>query len=265
MEVPSNSSFYSFLKKTFSKNSIKKLEEQIELRENELLNNLEDYFNTTIREVMVPRTEMITIDKSQHIKEVIKLIQKYGHSRLPVQDEKPDNIVGILYTVDLFKYFDSPDDVIIANIMRKPLYVSYSQQIHQLLSNFRSKRVQLAIVIDEHGGVDGLVTMEDVFEKLVGEIPDELNKNLDPSYKSLSNNMILMDANFTLSHFNELYNTNFQKEGIETIGGYICHKAGKIPEQGETIKMKDLSFIVDESNERRLEKLRITAPKSKIS
>jgi len=117
-------------------------------------------------------------------------------------------------------------------------------------------------VIDEHGGVDGLVTTEDVIEELVGDIPDEFNNDSDPSYKKVGNKMILMDANYPLSEFNDLYGTDFQKEGIETIGGYLCHSTGKIPGKGEKIELNQILFTVEESNQRRIEKLRITAPES---
>jgi len=179
-----------------------------------------------------------------------------------VQDKNPDNIVGIIYAIDLFKYFYSPPDITIEQLMRKPLFASYSQPINQLLSLFKSKRTQLAIVIDEHGGVDGLVTTDDVIEELVGDIPDEFNKNTDPAYQQLDDGLIVMDANYPLDEFNELYRTDFQKEGIETIGGYICHSASKIPEKGEIFNLEGISFIVQESDEKQLVKLRITAPQA---
>lgn len=225
----------------------------------EVINNLEDYFNTIIKEVMVPRPDMVTIDKDKTIREAIQLVHRTGHSRIPVQEDLPDNIVGVLYAIDLFNYFESPDDLRVSRIMRKPLFVSYSQKIHQLLSHFRKSKVQLAIVVDEHGGVDGLVTLEDVLEELVGDIPDEFDKHPDPTYKAAGDGSIVMDAGFPLSEFNDLFQKEFQKEGIETIGGFICHIAGKIPEKGEVIDLDNLQFTVDESNDRRLEKLRIYA------
>ena len=125
---------------------------------------------------------------------------------------------------------------------------------------FKLKRTQLAIVIDEHGGVDGLVTIQDVIEELVGDIPDEFNKNNDPTYQTLEEGLIVMDANYPLDEFNELYQTDFQKEGIETIGGFICHKASKIPERGEEFNLEGIGFVVQQSDEKQLVKLRITSP-----
>lgn len=261
MVVPSSNSILTIIKKVFQKKI-----EKLPFHENnsskfELINNLEDYFNTTIREVTIPRTQMITIDKDEPLINAIKLFSESGFSRLPVQEGIKDNIVGILFAVDIFELFESIGDYKVSQVMRKPFFVSYSQQIHEVLSHFRKNRVQLAIVIDEHGGVDGMVTTEDIIEELVGDIPDELNKNEDPTYKMVENGTVIMDANYPLSQFNDLYSKDFQKEGIETIGGYICHSAGKIPEKGESIQLENLEFVIDESNERRLEKLRISAPK----
>lgn len=262
MEVPSLNTLISRIKTKFSKKQqLSSFPAKIS-SEFEVINNLEDYFNTTVREVMVPRTQMVTIEKNASLRSASKLFHQTGFSRIPVQEEKRDNIVGILYAIDLFEYFESANDVLVSQVMRNPSFVSYSQKIHQVFSHFRTNKVQLAIVVDEYGGVDGLVTIEDVIEELVGEIPNEYNKNDEPSYKSLGNGSILMDADYPLSEFNELYNKNFQKEGIETIGGFVCHSAGKIPEKGEKIELGNLQLIVDESNDRRLEKLLISAPES---
>lgn len=259
MEGPSSRSFLSLLKSKILNIQDKDSNLTQISNDHEIINNLEDYFDTTIREVMVPRTQMVSIDKDAYLTKAIALFHETGFSRLPVQEGKKDNIVGILYAVDLFGYFQEAEKVKVSEIMRKATFISYSQKIHQVIYHFRSNKVQLAIVVDEHGGVDGLVTLEDVIEELVGEVPDEVNKSDDPTYKSLSNGSVLMDANYPLSQFNELYKKDFQKEGIETIGGYVCHSAGKIPEKGEKILLDDLQLVVDESNDRRLERLLISS------
>lgn len=257
MEVPSGSSIFYKIKHKLFNRPIKESENEVITNDHEIIHNLEDYFNTTIREVMVPRPQMVTIDKDVPLTNAIKLFHETGFSRLPVQEGKRDNIVGILYAIDIFGHIESKEAVLVSQVMRKATFISYSKKIHQVIYHFRSHQVQLAIVVDEHGGVDGLVTLEDVIEELVGEIPDELNKNEEPSFKPLGNGTVLMDANYPLSQFNELYNKDFQKEGIETIGGYVCHSAGKIPEKGEKICLDNLDLVVDESNDRRLERLLI--------
>lgn len=258
MEDPASRSLLSVIKSRIFKQQAETSSVNSISNDHEIIHNLEDYFDTTIREVMVPRPKMMTIDKDVPIKNAIRLFHETGFSRLPVQEGRRDNIVGILYAIDLFGHIDTADSVLVSQVMRKATFISYSKKIHQVIYHFRSHQVQLAIVVDEHGGVDGLVTLEDVLEELVGEIPDELNKNDEPSYKPLGNGTVLMDANYPLSQFNELYNKDFQKEGIETIGGYVCHSAGKIPEKGEKIFLEDLRLVVDESNDRRLERLLIS-------
>lgn len=258
MEVPSNGSILTYLKKTLFSSFHKSEKSKLPSEKTDLINNLEDYFSKTIREVMVPRTDMISIDKTQSVSDVIDLIRETSHTRIPIEDGNPDNIVGILYAIDLFKYFDQSDNIPpIFEIMRKPFFASYSQQIHHLLSNFKNNRTHMAIVIDEHGGVDGLITIEDVIEELVGDIPDEFDKDNEPTYTLLDKNLVSVDANFPLTQFNEVFKTDFQKEGIETIGGFVCHNAGKIPEKGEKLKLGEIEFTITESNDRKLEKLTI--------
>lgn len=225
-----------------------------------LSKNLEEYFHKTIREVMIPRTHMITVEREKRLSDVIDIISSTGHSKIPVQDKKRDNIVGIIYSKDLFKYFSSSQDLIVKDIMRTPFFASYSQPIHQLLSNFKKEHVHIAIVVDEHGGVDGLITLDDVLDELVGDVPDEFEMDNDPTYDFLSPSLIEMDADFPLDDFNALYGKNFCKEGIETIGGYICHTMGKIPEEKESFEIEKLPFSVKTRSDRQLIKITLPPP-----
>lgn len=232
------------------------------LEEIALSKNLEEYFDTTIREVMVTRTHMITIEKDSPISDVIDIITKTGHSKIPVQDKRRDNIVGIIHSKDLFKYFNTSQNLTVKDIMRAPFFASYSQPIHQLLSNFKKEHVHIAIVVDEHGGVDGLITLDDVLDELVGDVPDQFEMDTEPTYDFLNPSLIEMDADFPLDEFNKLYDKSFDKEGIETIGGYICHSIGKIPEEKESFEIENLPFSVKQRDERRLVKISLPAPKT---
>lgn len=225
-----------------------------------LKKNLEEYFDTTIREVMIPRTQMVTVEKESPISKVIDLINQTGHSKIPVQDKRRDNIVGIIHSKDLFKYFNHSDDIKVPDIMREPFFASYSQPIHQLLSNFKKEHVHIAIVVDEYGGVDGMITLDDVLDELVGEVPDEFEQDNDPTYDFLKPNIIEMDADYPLDDFNKLYSTSFDKEGIETIGGYICHSIGKIPQEKESFEIDNITFSATQTNDRRLIKISLPAP-----
>ena len=260
MEDPAYNSFFNQLKQSINGNQNLLQESGIGIEGTELIGNLEKYFNVTTREVMIPRTLMITIEKDQTLKKAAELFQKTNFSRIPVQDQKRDNIVGVIYALDLFDYFDSLEEVPIHRIMREPYFVSYSLPIHDLLSKFRKVKSHLAIVVDEHGGVDGLITIDDVIEELVGEIPDENRESDEPDYEQVEDGLIIMDANMELDQFNNLYNSDFNKNGIETIGGFVCHSLGKIPSPGESFQIKEIQFTVVDSNERNIKKLKLTAP-----
>ncbi|MDT8448241.1 MAG: hemolysin family protein [bacterium] len=226
----------------------------------DLLKNLEEYFQTTTSEVMTPRTQMCTLERDKTVAEAMEVFHKSGFSRIPVQDQKRDNIVGVLSAIDLFPYVEQRHQVKVQEIMRKPLFVSYSKPIHQLLTEFKKANNHMAIVIDEYGGVDGMITVTDIIEELVGDIPDESNRHSDPTWEHVEDGLIEMDATYALDEFNELYGTDFHKDGVETIGGYACHTLGKIPSRGEQFKLLEIQFTVEESTDRSIHKLKITAP-----
>lgn len=261
MEGPSSNSLFSLIKNslniafTHPKEVINEDSDEGDIR-----GNLDTYFNTTISEVMVPRTKMVTIDKNSSLEEAVKLFQETRFSRIPVQENERDNIVGVLYAIDLFQYFYSSPKIPVHEVMRKPFFASYSQPINHLLSCFKANQARLAIVIDEYGGVDGLVTMSDILGELVGDLPEEFIKSREPSYEYIQDQLIIMDSDFSLEDFNKLYGTDFFKEGIETIGGFICHSYRAIPQKGETIKLDSIQFSVEEGNGRAISKLRLVAP-----
>lgn len=248
----------SLLKSSFLGESPKKRQASEET--SELVENLKEFTTTTVQEVMVPRARMTSIAKDKTLAEAMALHYESGHSRIPVHDERRDNIVGILYSIDLFPFVSDPGSKRVEDVMRSPLFISYSQPIPELLQRFKKEHKHMAIVIDEYGGVDGVVTMVDILEELVGDIPDEFDR-AEPSYEEVEDGLIIIDASYPLDEFNELYHTAFEKEGVETIGGYLCHVEGKIPEKNESIKVGDLLFTVEESSERSLLKLRLPIPK----
>jgi len=227
----------------------------------DLLKNLGEYFHTNAAAIVTPRTQMCTLRKDQTVAEAVAMVLKSGYSRIPVQDQTKDHILGILFANDLFKHIKDNPEMAVKDVMRPPLFVSFSKPIHQLLTEFKQKNMHMALVIDEYGGVDGLVTVTDIIEELVGDIPDEAGQHAEPSWEEIENGLILMDANYDLDEFNELYQTDFEKEGIETIGGFVCHSLGKIPDNGEAFALEKIQFSVEDSTDRSLTKLRITAPK----
>ena len=228
----------------------------------DLLANMEEYFQTTASEISTPRTNMQTIEKDATVADALKLFPESGYSRIPVQDRTRDNIVGILFAIDLFPHVETGKEIKVSELMRKPLFVSYSKPIHQLLTELKQKGAHMAIVVDEYGGVDGVVTITDIIEELVGDIPDESNRHSDPRWEAAEDGLIVMDANYDLFEFNELYHTDFERDGIETIGGFICYKLGKIPAKGEQLTLGNIQVTVAESTDRHLTKLKLTSPQA---
>lgn len=246
----------SMLKSLFQNGDI--VDNQLNSKEEiNLLDNIEKFFRTTVQEVMVPRTEVTSIEKNASLKEVAQLINKSGFSRIPVQDKKRDNIVGILYAKDLIKEMEHLKYKTVSELMRKPFFTSYSLSIHELLTKFRKQKVHFAIVIDQYGGTDGIITIEDIIEELIGDIQDEFDQNTQASYEKINDDFYIMDANYLLDDFNQLFNTDFEQEGTETIGGYLCHSIGKIPEKDEAFQIKNINIRILERNKRKLLKLQI--------
>lgn len=220
-----------------------------------LINQVENFYQTRIDKIMVHRAQMICVDASTKLSEVIKLIQQSGYSRVPVREDGKEGVLGILFAKDLFNYLSILDQKTAAEAMHSPLFVSYSAPIHQLLAHFQRQKVHLAIVVDEYGGVGGLVTLEDVIEELIGEVHDEHDQAV-PTYEE-RDGFLLMDALYPIEDFNKKYDTDLHQEGIGTIGGYICASLDRIPAVKEQLEMQGFRFKVIESKGNRLSKIQV--------
>ena len=175
------------LKNLFSKNNdeeepplsdlFKNYEKKITDYDKKMIINIIQLSDITVKGIMVPRVDVISIDSNRNIKEIIKIVADKGHSRLPVYDKNIDNIIGILHTKDLLKFFNKDTNFDIHKIIRLPLFVPESKMINDLLSELRENKNHLAIVVDEYGGMAGIVCLEDIIEKIVGEIQDEFNQS----------------------------------------------------------------------------------------
>lgn len=228
-------------------------------QKNDLINQVENFYQTRIDKIMVHRARMVCIDASTKLNQVVELIQQSGHSRIPVREDGKERIVGILFAKDLFSHLNDLTHKTVAQVMHRPFFVSYSAPIHQLLAQLQRKETHLAIVVDEYGGVGGLVTMEDVIEELIGEVHDEHDK-AEPTYE-VKDGFVLMDALYSMEEFNKRYSTNLHQEGVETIGGYICTYIGRIPAVKEQLEIDGFQFQIIESAGKRLSKIRVEQPK----
>ncbi len=212
-----------------------------------------------VRQVMIPRAQMKVIPKDADIEAILSIIVESGHSRFPVVGEDKDEIEGILLAKDLVKYFatsDQPFDLM--KFLREPVVVPESKRVNILLNEFRTSRNHMAIIIDEYGGVAGLVTIEDLLEEIVGEIDDETDEEEEPLIQMVSEHSYKINALLPIEEFNEFFESKFRNDEFDTIGGMIVNSEGRLPEVGEEIVFKSYAFKVLSCDNRRLEQLELT-------
>jgi len=217
-----------------------------------------------VRDIMVPRSQMVTIDIEQSLDEFLPTIIDSGHSRFPIVNEDIDHIEGILLAKDLlsFGFNQQDEDVCLTKLIRPAIIVPESKKVEPLLKEFRSKRYHMAIVVDEYGGVSGLITIEDILELIVGEIEDETDDEIEEDIKHLAGNVYQLKALTDLEDFDEYFNCEYDKSDADTIGGVVLHKFGHMPKKGETVSIDDFEFKVMSADNRRIQVLQMSIPKS---
>jgi len=216
-------------------------------------------FSTRIaREVMVPRTEAVAVPLEIDPRALVDVIARSGHSRLPVYDGDIDRIVGILHTRDVFPLLAQPEAIRLAELMRPPFFVPWAVRIDELLRQLQRERVPLAIVTDEHGGFMGLVTVQDLIEQIVGDLPDEFDESGPAEIEALPDGGWRVDAAVSLADFNDALDAGLpEDEGNDTLAGYLNHLAGAIPERGDTLEGHGFAFTVEERTARRVLHVRV--------
>ena len=229
----------------------------IEKEEGLLLKSVVEFGDTIVREIMTPRVDMICIRKDITIKKLRDLVIKEKCSRIPVYKERVDNIEGIVIAKDLLEYSeDEYKDNPIESLIRPVHFIPESMKVAELLKEFQKRKQKLAIVVDEHGGVSGLVTMEDLMEEIVGEIQDEYDKD-DISFfqKGPHDYIVLGDAE--VEKLEKLFDSDLAEDDYITVGGLITHHLGRLPDQGEHIEIKGLAMEVLDVDQKKIKKLRI--------
>lgn len=214
-----------------------------------------------VREIMIPRAQMDVIDISQPFEKFIPFVIATAHSRFPVTDGDKDNIIGILLAKDLLRYY-AGEEFDVRDMLRPAVFVPESKRLNVLLSDFRSNRNHIALVVDEYGGVSGMVTIEDVLEQIVGDIADEYDFDED------EDNIIRQDethwrvkADTEIAAFNEVLGTEFSDEGCDTVGGLVLQAAGQLPKRDDQVRIGELTFTVLRGDSRRLYSLLVERKK----
>jgi len=230
-----------------------------------MIQSILEFRDTVVREVMIPRTEMIAIRSDATVDEILELTIKHGHTRMPVYADSVDNIVGILNVKDLLKFWSKPikeNDIL--SSLRKPYYIPETKNSHHLLHELKQKKYHMAIVIDEYGGTSGLVTLEDLIEEIVGEIHDEHDVKKGDIIE-LTDGYILVDGRVEIKVIEDYLGIKFQEGKFETLGGFILYVIKKIPVTGEIIHVDNLEIIIESADERSIRKVKLKRSDESLS
>ena len=223
-----------------------------------MIGNIFDFADSEVREVMVPRIEMVALEKGATLADVQKLLNDSGHSRYPVYEEDIDNIKGMLYVKDLFQKIPLPDSQADLTAFARPVYfVPESKKLDNLLADFRSQKIHIAIVVDEYGGTAGLITLEDLLELIVGDIQDEHNVE-ESDVVQVSASEFIVSANLSMEDLSDKLNLKLEEKDFETVGGYIYDLVGSLPRVGQKISVDDIDYVVEKVSGQRIDKVRIT-------
>lgn len=231
--------------------------------EKDMLQGVLEVAETQVREVMVPRSQMVVIERNQSLDEMLKVIVDSGHSRFPVIGEDRDEVLGILLAKDLLRYFgnESRGDLRIEDYLRGAAVIPESKRLNALLKEFRDSHNHMAIVVDEYGGVSGLLTIEDVLEEIVGEIDDEH----DPEEADFIQNEGEREGRVTyvvraltrIEDFNEYFGSELPDDNYDTIGGLVMHELGRLPRRGEKLTSHGFDFRVMKADRRRIDTVQV--------
>jgi putative hemolysin len=224
-----------------------------------MLHGVFDLGEVRVRDVMVPRTEVVGIEADTPFEEVLRIVAEARHSRFPVYHGELDRVVGVIHSKDILNYIERPGEFSLRQLARPPLFVPEAKPIEALLQTFRRKHLHLAMVVDEYGGVDGIVTLEDIFEVIVGEIQDEYDDE-EALIRPLGPNHFLVDGNAPMRIVNHRFGLDLSGEHVNTLAGYLLHALGDIPAEGNSCLADGVRFTVRRMVGRRIDEIEVELP-----
>jgi putative hemolysin len=232
----------------------------IEAEEGEFLESLVEFFDTTVREVMTPRTDMVTVRDDASWDDLLAVFADSRKSRIPVYRDTVDHIVGVVHVRDMVNHFEDDSRRSVADLQRPCLVVPEGKELGALLRDFQQEHQQLAIVVDEYGGTAGLVTLEDILEEIVGEIEDEHDLTQPPESEEVEPGVFRMQGRASLETLEELLDVNLDEEDVDTVGGLVFSRHGTVPDQGTEVIDEDLGlvFVVEEMDQRRIQSVKVS-------
>ncbi|HTV49972.1 MAG TPA: transporter associated domain-containing protein [Steroidobacteraceae bacterium] len=212
-----------------------------------------------VRDIMVPRAQMVIVRRDDSASRILPVVVESGHSRFPVMDENRDDIVGILLAKDLLRLSGKRERFDIREYMRPAVFVPESKRLNVLLKEFRRNRNHMAIVVDEYGGVSGLVTIEDVIEQIIGEIDDEFDVEEDLNIRKEAERQFLVRGVTRLDEFNEYFGTRLDGQGVDTVAGLVMQRLGRLPRRGEALSVDGLELRIARADRRRIDAVRVVS------
>ena len=233
----------------------------VEQEEREMIHGILEMTDKTVREVMVPRVDVVAVEATDSIADVIKVIIEYGFSRIPIYEDNVDNIVGIVYAKDLLRHGVIGDDQRpLRAIAREPYYTPEAKHVGELLREMKVRKVHIAVVVDEHGGTAGIVTFEDLIEEIVGPIRDEYDMREVEELQIVSDHEVVVSARFPVDDLKEALDLEVPDVEADTVGGLVYEQLGEIPKVGATIQLGNATLTVESIRRQGIQTVRITSP-----
>jgi len=238
----------------------RRIEGVVDEEEQEMIENVLELSDTTAGEIMTPRTDVVALEANSNLETVLDIINKAGHSRVPVYEKNIDNIIGCVYAKDLLtEVGKAAQDFQLPAKIRQAYFVPETKPLRVLLHEFQNQKLHIAVVLDEYGGTAGIVTLEDILEELVGEITDEYEKTPPEPIKQIDQNTFDVDARTYVDDLNDEFELNLpEDEDYDTIGGFVFSHLGYIPKTGESFDYRNLKFAITSAEARRIKRIKIT-------
>lgn len=222
-----------------------------------MLHGIFELSNLRVRDVMIPRTEVIALEVATPFPQLLQMVQRSRHSRFPVYDGDLDNIVGVIHSKDILRHIDHPSRFQLADECRPPYFVPEAKRVENLLQSFQERKIHLAIVVDEYGGVEGIVTLEDLIEEIIGEVQDEYDLE-SSEIRPAGENRYLVDAGVSIRTLNLALGLTLSEEDANTLAGFVMKELGEIPSTGQTLRVGPVLFRVTTMESHRIEEVEVT-------
>ena len=232
----------------------------LDVQELGMIRGVLEVSESQVRDIMIPRSQMVVLDRDDEPQKMLEVINASGHSRFPVIGEDRDEVIGVLLAKDLLRFFAESEEgrFDIRECLRPAVFIPESKRLNTMLKDFRVSHNHMAIVVDEYGGVSGLLTIEDVLEEIVGEIEDETDEHEAEQIRNIGDNLFSVEAITEIDDFNEFFDIGFSDDEFDTVGGLVVHAFGHLPKIGESVSIENFNFKVIDGDNRKVNSLEVS-------